>query len=92
MGEIVTSFWTKVQQFHKFKILVKISKNSTSNAMDARIQRSLNKQWKSFKNTPTSKTFKWHFLMTQFTKTCDKTKNKEVESRPKHTLKRNAKF
>ncbi len=30
--------------------------------------------------------------MTQFTKTCDKSKNKEIESRPKHTLKRNAKI
>jgi hypothetical protein len=27
--------------------------------------------------------------MTQFTQTCDKTKNKEVELRPTHTLKRN---
>jgi hypothetical protein len=37
---------------------MKINKNSTSNAIDARIQRSLNKKWKSFKNTPTSKTSK----------------------------------
>jgi hypothetical protein len=32
--------------------------NSTSNAIGARTQRSLNKQWKSFKNTPKSETFK----------------------------------
>jgi hypothetical protein len=32
--------------------------NNASNAIDARTQRNLNKQWKSFKNTPKSKTLK----------------------------------